>query len=105
MALFTSPFAVLAGWVHYLAFELFVGAWEVRDARRRNVPHLLVVPCLALTLMLGPAGLMSYLMLRFACTRTWMFEESAQVSHHRNGALPDYRLTGVVSIHRIRHPI
>ena len=36
MQLFTSPFAVLAGWVHYLVFDLFVGAWEVRDARRRE---------------------------------------------------------------------
>ena len=37
MALFTSPGAVLAGWVHYLVFDLFVGAWELRDARRRGI--------------------------------------------------------------------
>lgn len=64
MTLFTSPFAVLAGWVHYLAFDLFVGAWEVRDARRRGVPHWMVLPCLLLTLMLGPLGLALYLVLR-----------------------------------------
>jgi hypothetical protein len=66
MRLFTSPHAVLAGWVHYLAFDLFVGAWQVRDARRRGIPHLAVVPCLALTLMLGPLGLAAYLVLRGA---------------------------------------
>ena len=76
MQLFTSPFAVLAGWIHYLAFDLFVGAWEVRDASRRGVPHLFVVPCLVLTLMLGPVGLMTYLLIRFARTRVWTLEES-----------------------------
>lgn len=64
MALFTSPYAVLAGWVHYLAFDLFVGAWEVRDAQRRGIPHLFVVPCLFFTLMLGPLGLALYLVVR-----------------------------------------
>lgn len=64
MRLFTSPVAVLTGWVHYLAFDLFVGAWEVRDSRRRGVPHVLVAPCLVLTLMLGPTGLLAYVLLR-----------------------------------------
>lgn len=69
MLLFTSPHAVLAGWVHYLVFDLFVGAWEVRDAQRRGISHWLVVPCLALTLMLGPLGLLAYLTLRGALKR------------------------------------
>ena len=64
MTLFTSPYAMLAGWVHYLAFDLFVGAWEVRDARRQGISHWLVVPCLFFTLMLGPIGLGLYLVLR-----------------------------------------
>ena len=76
MTLFTSPYAVLAGWIHYLVFDLFVGAWEVRDAARRGVPHLLVLPCLGLTLMLGPAGLMAYLLIRYAKTRVWTFAEA-----------------------------
>ncbi len=75
MALFTSPEFVLVGWVHYLVFDLFVGAWEVRDARRRSIPHLLVVPCLILTLMLGPIGLLAYLTLRFVLTRERSLEE------------------------------
>ena len=64
MIFFTVPHAALAGWLHYLAFDLFVGAWEVRDARRCGIHHLWVVPCLALTLMLGPLGLLAYLGLR-----------------------------------------
>jgi len=64
MQLFTAPYAVLAGWIHYLAFDLFVGAWEVRDAARRGIPHLMVIPCLVFTLMLGPIGFALYLALR-----------------------------------------
>lgn len=76
MAFFTVPEAALAGWVHYLVFDLFVGAWEVRDARRRGVPHALVIPCLLLTLMLGPLGLGAYLLLRLAMARTTTLVES-----------------------------
>ena len=53
--LFSNRWLLLAGWIHYLTFDLFVGSWEVRDARERGIPHLAVVPCLALTLMFGPA--------------------------------------------------
>ena len=63
-ALFANPWALLAGWVHYLAFDLFVGGWEVRDAQRRGIPHLLVVPALVLTFLLGPGGLLLYLTIR-----------------------------------------
>jgi hypothetical protein len=68
-ALFSQDRAILAGWVHYLAFDLFVGCWEVTDAQERGIKHLLVVPCLVLTFMFGPAGLLLYLMLR-ASVRT-----------------------------------
>ena len=64
MKLFTNEWAVLAGWIHYLAFDLFIGAWEVRDAERRGVSHLLVIPCLVLTFFLGPIGLLAYSILR-----------------------------------------
>lgn len=57
---------LLAGWVHYLAFDLFIGSWEVRDAQRHGLSHLLVVPCLALTFLFGPVGLLLYLGLRGA---------------------------------------
>ncbi len=62
--LFEDPWALLAGWVHYLAFDLFVGGWEVRDAQRRGIPHLLVVPVLVLTFLFGPGGLLLYLAIR-----------------------------------------
>jgi hypothetical protein len=59
-ALFREPWALLAGWVHYLCFDLAVGTWEARDAQRRGVPHLALIPCLAATFLLGPLGLLLY---------------------------------------------
>jgi hypothetical protein len=53
---FQTPELLLAGWLHYLAFDLFVGAWEARQARRDGVPHLVIVPILVLTCLFGPAG-------------------------------------------------
>lgn len=68
-ALFHSPWALLAGWVHYLCFDLWVGAWQVRDAQRRQVPHWAVAPALALTFMLGPVGLLLYCGARVALSQ------------------------------------
>lgn len=68
-ALFTQDRAVLAGWVHYLAFDFFIGCWEVMDARERGISHLLVVPCLFLTFMFGPVGLLLYFGVRAATSR------------------------------------
>jgi Domain of unknown function (DUF4281) len=62
--LFTNPWMLLAGWIHYLAFDLLIGVWEVRDAAERRLPHLLVVPCLALTFLFGPAGWLLYVVIR-----------------------------------------
>ena len=62
--LFGNRWLLLAGWVHYLAFDLFIGAWETRDALARRVPRLLLAPCLVTTFMLGPIGLLCYHIVR-----------------------------------------
>jgi ABA4-like protein len=64
--LFGNPWLLLAGWIHYLAFDLFVGGWEIRDSRRLGIPHWLMLPCLLLTFLFGPAGWLLYLALRTA---------------------------------------
>jgi hypothetical protein len=69
MLLFTDRWLVLAGWIHYLAFDLFIGSWQVRDARRNHVPFWLVVPCLVLTFLFGPIGLLLYLVLAGVVSR------------------------------------
>lgn len=64
MKLFTVEMALVAAWSHYIVFDLFVGAWEARDAQRVGLHHLLLAPCLVLTLLVGPIGLLSYIMVR-----------------------------------------
>jgi hypothetical protein len=66
---------LLAGWIHYLAFDLFVGSWEVRDSKRVGVHHLLVIPCLFLTFMMGPVGLLAYLVLRGGLKRKFVIDQ------------------------------
>lgn len=67
--LFGNRYLVVAGWVHYLAFDLVVGCWEVRDAQRLGIHHLLVVPCLALTFLAGLVGFLLYVLLRLSIKR------------------------------------
>ena len=64
--LFSNPWLLLAGWVHYLAFDLFVGTWEARDAVERGISRWFVVPCLLLTFLLGPIGWLAYHAVRIA---------------------------------------
>ena len=60
---------LILGWVHYLVFDLFVGAWISRDSHANSINHLLVVPCLLMTLFVGPVGLLAYVALRWALLR------------------------------------
>lgn len=64
--LFETRELLLAGWVHYLAFDLFVGAWIVRTARREAMPFWLALPCLPPTFLFGPAGFLLYSIVRMA---------------------------------------
>jgi hypothetical protein len=68
MRLFTAKEIALAGWIHYLAFDLFVGAWEMRVAERERISFFLVIPCLALTFLFGPAGFLLFSAVRLART-------------------------------------
>lgn len=58
--LFGSDALLTAGWVHYLAFDLFVGAMETRLARRHGIPHVVLIPILVATFLLGPVGLLAF---------------------------------------------
>jgi len=67
--LFAMPQLLLAGWLHYLAFDLFVGAWIAESAGVRGWPHLVVLPLLALTFLFGPAGLLAFALVSLAMSR------------------------------------
>ncbi len=63
--LFRSEWSVLTGWIHYLAFDLFIGTWELRDAQARGIAHAWLIHCLLLTFLLGPVGLLAYFAMRW----------------------------------------
>ena len=69
-AIFSHPLGVLTAWTHFLVFDLFVGMWEARDAERRGVSRWWLAPCLLLTFMAGPLGLLLY----FVARRRWAIE-------------------------------
>ena len=64
--LFQSEWLLLAGWVHYLAYDLFIGTWIARDAESRRIPRWVLIPILPLAFLFGPAGLLLWIMLRTA---------------------------------------
>jgi len=58
MRLFTVPEVALAGWVHYLAFDLAVGLWIAQRADAEGVSRWLQAPVLGVTFLFGPLGLL-----------------------------------------------
>ena len=63
-ALLGTPRGATIGWIHFLAFDLFVGRWAYLDSRERSIPWWLVSPTLFFVLMFGPLGLILYLGVR-----------------------------------------
>lgn len=63
--LLSSHGGATVGWIHYLAFDLFVGLWVARNADKYGFARWLQIPILLFVLMLGPLGLVLYLLLRF----------------------------------------
>jgi hypothetical protein len=59
-----QPLGALAGWAHFLAFDLFVARFIVLDARERDLPWFVLSPILLATLLLGPLGLLAYMVVR-----------------------------------------
>jgi Domain of unknown function (DUF4281) len=58
--LFTQPWAALAGWIHYLAFDLFMGARIARGMEEQGLPRWPLIILLPLTFMFGPAGFLAF---------------------------------------------
>ncbi len=66
-----QPWLLIAGWLHYLAFDLLVGVWQVETARKEGIPYLAVLPCLLLTFILGPIGYLAFLVARWTLGHRW----------------------------------
>lgn len=66
MKMFSVKEAVLIGWVHYLAFDLLIGTWILKEGQARNISHLWLAPCLLFCFMFGPVG---WVIFKILCLR------------------------------------
>jgi len=67
--LLATPLGTTISWMHFLAFDLFVGRWIYLDAHDRSISPIIIAPILFLTLMLGPVGYLTYMILRTILSR------------------------------------
>ncbi|WP_420591202.1 ABA4-like family protein [Bacterioplanoides sp.] len=74
MSLFKAPRAALAGWIHYLAFDLLTGILISQHALQHGISVWILIPILAFTLMLAPAGLMFYFLVFFIAQGEWLLQ-------------------------------
>ena len=63
-AIFASQGGAVVGWIHYLAFDLFVGLWIARDGDAKSVSRFVQAPVLLATFLAGPLGLLVWLAIR-----------------------------------------
>lgn len=66
---FGVPALLLAGWIHYLALDLWVGSWQAEHADRNGLRAALLLPCLFATMMVGPLGILLYSAVAFGAVR------------------------------------
>ena len=55
-----NPQGVAAGWLHYLAFDFWVGCWMLKNSQEKGVKHLWMLVPMLFTFMLGPVGIIIY---------------------------------------------
>lgn len=73
---FSNKETLVGAWVHYLVFDLFVGAWMAGDAKRHQIHHFAIVIPLLLTFMAGPYGLLLYVAIKGVWVRNFSLFET-----------------------------
>ena len=68
--LFTNDEALLAGWIHYLVFDLLIGNWIVNQSIKHGIKHYLVIPCLLFSFMFGPVGYLLFSIIKVSKTKS-----------------------------------
>ena len=63
-SLFGDDMALVAGWVHYLAFDLLAGKYISDRGREIHIPRWQILICLPFTFMFGPVGFVMFLVMR-----------------------------------------
>jgi Domain of unknown function (DUF4281) len=58
--LFADPWVALGGWIHYLAFDMFIGSRIARQSHELGLPRWPLIVLLPLTFLFGPIGYLAF---------------------------------------------
>ncbi len=78
---FSADGVLVLGWIHYLAFDFFVGMWIAKDADARGVSRFIQPIFLLATFLAGPLGLAAWLVLRGMLTKSGLDSDARRWQH------------------------
>ena len=62
--LFEDHLYIMIFWTHFIAINLFIGGWIVKDSQRLVINKILIILPLIFTYLIGPLGLLLYWLIR-----------------------------------------
>jgi heme A synthase len=77
LSLYENPALLLAGWVHFLAFDLFVAVWIKQNSVKHGIKHGWIIPALIFTCLLAPLGFLIYILIRWIKTKNYFADNAA----------------------------
>lgn len=72
--IFSNRYLLTAAWIHFLTFDLLAAVWIKNNSVRHGISHLLIIPALVFSCLLGPLGYLIYLLTRFIKTKNYFAE-------------------------------
>ena len=73
--LFEDQLYLMIFWTHFIAINLFVGGWIVKDSQKFSINRVLLSVPLIITYLIGPIGLFLYWIIRiFYAKRISLYE-------------------------------
>ena len=73
--LFEDHLYIMIFWTHFIAINLFIGGWIVKDSQKFSINKVLMAVPLIVTYLIGPIGLLLYWIIRiFYAKRISLYE-------------------------------
>ena len=73
--LFEDHLYIMIFWTHFIAINLFIGGWIVKDSEKFSINKVLMAVPLIVTYLIGPIGLFLYWIIRiFYAKRISLYE-------------------------------
>ena len=73
--LFEDHLYIMIFWTHFIAINLFIGGWIVKDSQKFSINKVLMAVPLIMTYLIGPIGLFLYWIIRiFYAKRISLYE-------------------------------